>query len=669
MTAIRVGVLTVSDTAFNQGAGADKSGPAIRDILHTTGSYEVTATRIVPDDSEQLRDVVRNWCASGEVDWVITTGGTGFGVRDRTPEAVAQLITRPASGIVHLLLSSSLKHTPLAALSRPVAGVIESSESRGVLVVTLPGSVKAVRENLHALLDGGVVAHAVELLRGGTGKNVHQALAQEKSPSEVAKAIEPLSSSHHHRHGHTHSDEHGHQPPKSRTVLSHDPSQPISVRNRVSPYPLIDLDDAISIVLREVQALPITEELVTPALRGHILAEEVHAPQDVPANRTTNVDGYAVRSTDKPGIYRVVTPASHPLSTNLKPGDIYRINTGAPLPAGADAVIMVEDTKLVSADDAGEEKEVETLAQVEEGENVRAPGSDVRKGELVLAKGELVRSLGGEIGTLAFVGRKQVSVYKKPVVAIMSTGNELADLQSGAASSDSASNEHWKGIWDTNRPSLQAALEGMGYDVIDYGIIQDSVTAHTDALRAALGTADIVLTTGGTSMGPSDLLKPVIERELQGHIHFGRVKVKPGKPTTFAMIPVQGADGKVSKPLFALPGNPASALVCFFVFVVPALRRLGGIVHKDSGCQLPRISVKLDYTVSLDPRPEFQRVIVSAGSEGLKARNTGGQRSSRAASMAGANALVALPAKAERTRIEAGEMVDAIIVGEIEMEQ
>jgi gephyrin len=203
-----------------------------------------------------------------------------------------------------------------------------------------------------------------------------------------------------------------------------------------------------------------------------------------------------------PGVYTVLTPSTHNLSSFLPTDRIYRINTGAPLPDGTDAVIMVEDTRVASTtkDDKGrdvEEATVETLAHVEKGENVRAPGSDARKGEVVLERGEVVGSVGGEVGTLAFVGRKsvslfpqsinaalsthenhcqQVKVYKKPVVALLSTGNELIDVQTTESQASSPSG--WSGIFDTNRPSLQAALEGMGYTVLDLGIVPDECVVY-----------------------------------------------------------------------------------------------------------------------------------------------------------------------------------------------
>ncbi|KAJ7724739.1 MoaB/Mog domain-containing protein [Mycena maculata] len=653
MSPIRVAVLIVSDTA-SADSTADKSGPAIRELLgRDTGTFSCSDHRIVPDDIPSIQNAVKDWCNRGDVDWIVTTGGTGFGVRDQTPEAISPLLEREAPGLVHLMMSVSLQHTPLAALSRPVAGTVKNT-----LVVTLPGSVKAVKENMEALLSGGVVPHAIELITGGTGRQVHASLAVEGSRPAVAAVP---SVGHHHRHHHHH--HHDHTPPQPRT-LSHDPSAAASARHRVSPYPLISLENALELIQKNVAALGIEKRPVTHELRGHVLAEDVHAPQNVPFTSTTSADGYALRSTDPPGIYKVLTSQTHSLSTPLPADSVYRINTGGPLPVGTDTIIMVEDTRLVStfkSDDGvdAEEKEVECLVQVPANENVRAPGSDVSKGDLVLQKGDIIMSEGGEIGTLAFVGRKEVDVYKRPVVALLSTGNELVDLQNPTPFSGG----DWGGIWDTNRPSLHAALQGMGYDVVDLGIVPDDITSHVDAIQKGLDTADILLTTGGTSMGPTDLLKPVIERHFQGTIHFGRVTVKPGKPTTFATIPCAGG---VAKPVFALPGNPASALVTFNVFVVPALRRLGG--WPESRCQLARVPVKLASAMALDPRTEFHRAIIRADADGLRAFSTGGQRSSRVASLSGANGFVVLPMKTpEINRLEVGTSVSAVLIGDILM--
>ncbi|KAJ3975269.1 MoaB/Mog domain-containing protein [Lentinula raphanica] len=729
---IRVAILTVSDRAFNSpssDSSYDKSRPAIEETLAKYPAFLCTHHAIVPDEISSIQDAVKNWVEDGDVDWIVTTGGTGFGPRDRTPEAITPLLSRSAPGLVHLLVSSSLKYTPMAALSRPVAGTIaqsttETSESisedtsnhgHETLIVTLPGSMKAVRENLAVLLDTHVIVHAVELMKGGdgikTGQGVHGALEPASPHIHGHRHGHRHSGSggghggHHfhgedHRHHHHHQHHHDHNDDEHR-ILSHDPSAAVPTRHRTSPYPIISFQDALGIIHETIEALPVISLPVNASLRGHILAEDVYASADFPPTKTTSVDGYALRASDLAGVYTVLTSSSHPQllfptsQDELPDGCIYRINTGGALPRGADTVIMVEDTKLIatypeasSVDDTpsgppGEEWKVETLILAPPSRfNIRQPGSDVRQGDLVMRKGERITSGGGEVGSLIFVGKKEVKVFKKPIVALMSTGNEIRDISSSASTSSSAGNGEgdWKS-WDTNRPSLAAALEGMGYEVVDLGIVPDelSVAAHRAIESHGLARADIVLTTGGTSMGPTDLLKPVIERQLGGQVKFGRVSVKPGKPTTLAVIPADGPNDNASvggntkkyyKPLFALPGNPASALVTFNVFVVPALRKLGGWEFSGVGCELPRVRVELQQPMVLDPRTEFHRVIIRSDfKEGgkLKAYSTGGQRSSRVASLSGANGLVILPQKVsgEKDELGSGEAAEAIVIGEI----
>ncbi|CAE6404803.1 unnamed protein product [Rhizoctonia solani] len=613
MSTYKVAILTVSDTA-SKNEQQDRSGPVIKDILEAHSSscrFSVDTLVIVPDNIALIQSAVKGWTIGGLYNWIITTGGTGFGPRDLTPEAIAPLIERPAPGLIHLIMAESLRHTPLAALSRPVAGSI-----RDTLITTLPGSPKAVKENLSALLQGGVISHALDLLVGG--KESGQVHAKLGVPDRAA-GISQTQSHHHHRHHHGH-HKHEHQMPTPRT-LSHDPNLPVSQRNRISPYPLVSMDEAIKLVLQVSKPLEKVTLDVNSRLAGHVLSEDVIAPHELPTSPTTNVDGYAVQVPYKKGIFKVLTPATLKLGSQVPADSVYRINTGAPLPPGTNAVIMVEDTQVDSQFAAeegqeGEEKTVKLLAEVDVGENVRKSGSDVRAGDKVLVAGDVISGLGGEIGALAFVGKKQVQVYRKPVVALLSTGNELTDLHE--KSSQIESNEGWSGVIDTNRPSLKAALEGLGYEVIDIGIVHDNIDAHVSALSDGISRADILVTTGGTSMGASDLLKPLLERNLKGVVHFGRVAMKPGKPTTFASVPP--ANGGRDKLVFGLPGNPASALVTFYLFVLPALRRLGGWAPE--AAELPRAPVELTESFPLDPRPEFHRVHVRITASGLKAFST-----------------------------------------------
>jgi len=179
-------------------------------------------------------------------------------------------------------------------------------------------------------------------------------------------------------------------------------------------------------------------------------------------------------------------------------------------------------------------------------------------------------------------------------------------------------------------------------------------------MTRGLEEADVLITTGGSSMGLTDLLKPVIEHKFGGNIHFGRVAMKPGKPTTFATVRFQNR----VKLIFSLPGNPVSALVTNYIFVLPALRALSGRPWHD--CQLPRLSVVLACDMHLDPRPEFHRVMLYRSGDEIMAYSTGGQRSSRVGSLHGANGLVHLPSRTEEvTVLKAGIKAEAVIIGEI----
>lgn len=255
----------------------------------------------------------------------------------------------------------------------------------------------------------------------------------------------------------------------------------------------------------------------------------------------------------------------------------------------------------------------------------------------------------------------QVTIYRRPKVAILSTGNELSDL----LDQDAGSSEG-PVIYDSNRPSLQAALQSHGFEVIDLGIVPDNEFSTAKVLQTGCREADMIITTGGTSMGEADLLKPVIERRLNGTVHFGRVAMKPGKPTTFATIPTSSPERNPTL-VFALPGNPASALVAFHLFAIPSLRKMSGYPRKQY--HLTKMRVKVLSDMKLDPRPEFHRVWVEPILEApyLVAKSTGGQRSSRTISLANANALICLPSSKDRDAkdIKAGEMADAILVGKL----
>ncbi|CAM0135363.1 unnamed protein product [Umbelopsis sp. WA50703] len=541
---ISVGILTISDTSSKDPKN-DSSGPILRDIL-TNAGWNVVATAISSDDPKEISKAILKWSDIEELDVIVTTGGTGFGVRDHTPEnnatkpkvpiwrtkVVKSLIEKEASGITHLLMSTSLKYTPFAALSRPICGVRGKS-----IILTLPGSPKACKEIIECVVD--ILPHAVELTKGGTGSKLHKKM--QNAPAGNAGD--------HQRHGHHH---HGHHHPKPHTCvhksdemtdknasgyLSQPLDGPVTRRARKSPYPMISVEEGTKLIEEHAKILDTEVKQVDENVIGYVIAETVTAQEPVPGYRASIVDGYAVKvvkqlmiawyafpAEDGPGSYPVVTASTAGKSEDitLQPGQIARITTGGMIPDGADAVVMVEDTELLEASEDGkQEKIVKIHAKLQIGENIREIGCDTPIGHTIAQSGDLISPVGGEIGVLSSVGVKQVSVFRKPQVGVLSTGNEVvnhtdtSELQAGQ-------------IRDSNRPTLLAAITAAGYEAIDLGIVGDQPDDLERRLKLSLDKVDVLITTGGVSMGELDLLKPMLEHKLGATIHFGRVKMKPG---------------------------------------------------------------------------------------------------------------------------------------------
>jgi gephyrin len=289
------------------------------------------------------------------------------------------------------------------------------------------------------------------------------------------------SHSHHHHHDHSHSHASGghrmpiaHTKPNERPPQSNDPSAGPTRRYRKSPYPMLSVDEALELISKHTPAPQVVTLPVNEAIVGHVLAESVSAPESVPAFRASIVDGYAIKIPSSGKFMKGTYPISmisHAQAIDLQPlkeGAIARITTGAPLPPGSDAVVMVEDTVLTSmTSDDKEEKEVEILtSDVVSGENVREIGSDVGAGSVILQKGEGISAVAGELGLLASVGVKKVSVYKKPIVGVLSTGDEIVqhNREGGLKLGE---------VRDTNRPTLLTAVKGSGFEVVDLGIVSD----------------------------------------------------------------------------------------------------------------------------------------------------------------------------------------------------
>ncbi|XP_075699761.1 gephyrin isoform X22 [Rhinoderma darwinii] len=428
----------------------------------------------------------------------------------------------------------------------------------------------------------------------------------------------------------------------------------VARRHRMSPFPLTSMDKAFITVLEMTPVLG-TEIINYRDGMGRVLAQEVYAKDNLPPFPASVKDGYAVRAADGPGDRFIIgeSQAGEQPTQTVMPGQVMRVTTGAPIPCGADAVVQVEDTELIRESDdflqGTEELEVRILVQARPGQDIRPIGHDIKRGECVLAKGTHMGP--SEIGLLATVGVTEVEVHKFPVVAVMSTGNELLnpedDLMPGK-------------IRDSNRSTLLATIQEHGYPTINLGIVGDNPDDLLNALNEGISRADVIITSGGVSMGEKDYLKQVLDIDLHAQIHFGRVFMKPGLPTTFATLDIDG----IRKIIFALPGNPVSAVVTCNLFVVPALRKMQGILD-------PRptiIKARLSCDVKLDPRPEYHRCILTwHHQEPLPwAQSTGNQMSSRLMSMRSANGLLMLPPKTEQyVELHKGEVVDVMVIGRL----
>ncbi|XP_060947573.1 gephyrin b isoform X3 [Limanda limanda] len=722
---IRVGVLTVSDSCFRNLA-EDRSGVNLKDLVHDPSLLGgmITAYKIVPDEIDEIKETLVDWCDEKELNLILTTGGTGFAPRDVTPEATKEVIEREAPGMSLAMLMGSLNVTPLGMLSRPVCGI------RGkTLIINLPGSKKGSQECFQFILPA--LPHAIDLLRDAIVKVKEAADELEDLPSPPPPLSPPLNSSPRRQtedKGVQCEDEDEEKKdsgvastedsssshitaasiaakipdsiisrgvqvlPRDTASLSTTPSESpraqatsrlstascptpkvqsrcsskenilrsshsavditkVARRHRMSPFPLTSMDKAFITVL-EMTAVLGTEIINYRDGMGRVLAQDVYAKDNLPPFPASVKDGYAVRAADGPGDRFIIgeSQAGEQPTHTVMPGQVMRVTTGAPIPCGADAVVQVEDTELLrESEDGTEELEVRILVQARPGQDIRPIGHDIKRGECVLAKGTHMGP--SEIGLLATVGVTEVEVQKFPVVAVMSTGNELLNPEDDL---------HPGKIRDSNRSTLLATIQEHGYPTINLGIVGDNPDDLLNALNEGISRADVIITSGGVSMGEKDYLKQVLDIDLHAQIHFGRVFMKPGLPTTFATLDIDGA----RKLIFALPGNPVSAVVTCNLFVIPALRKMQGILD-------PRptiIKARLSCDVKLDPRPEYHRCILTwHHQEPLPwAQSTGNQVSSRLMSMRSANGLLMLPPKTEQyVELHKGEVVDVMVIGRL----
>ncbi|MBW2688619.1 MAG: molybdopterin molybdotransferase MoeA [Deltaproteobacteria bacterium] len=393
---------------------------------------------------------------------------------------------------------------------------------------------------------------------------------------------------------------------------------------------------ARALILGEVSPLPV-ESVPLLEVVGRVLAEEVKAPCDMPRWDNSAMDGFAVKFEDcgslKPLLIDGYIPAgSTACGILVSPGKAIRIMTGAPTPDGCDTVVPVEETEETA-------DHVVIKGQVKRGDHIRIRGEDVQKNEVVIEAGSILRPV--EINMLASFGFQTVSVYCRPKVAILSTGDELVEPGEPLGPGQ---------IVNSNAYSLAAAVTELGGIPLLLDIARDNRESLTEKLVAGL-QADVLITTAGVSMGDRDLVCEMLQETGVERL-FWKVDIKPGRPTAFGL--------KDGKPVFSLPGNPVSAMVTFEEFVRPALLKMMG--HRS--VIKPFVKAILQETTKKKPgRVQFLRVFVVDNGAHLIASSSGDQNTGILATMLRANGIAVLPANCEL--IEAGEEVDIHLIGAV----
>jgi len=414
---------------------------------------------------------------------------------------------------------------------------------------------------------------------------------------------------------------------------------------------MISVEEALDKVLSYVDVLEAEEVPVLEAM-GQVLAEDIISHLNIPPLDNTAMDGYALRADDTHGASDQSPRLLHVIDTviagsisrqEITPGTAIRIMTGAPVPGGADSVIRFEDT-----DEAGRQSsdsdEIGILCEVTPGLNIRRAGEDIARGAIVLKKGTVLRP--AEVGVLASLGMSTVNVIRRPVVAILATGNELIDIDRPLPAGR---------IYNSNTYSVASLVRRYGGIPKILGIALDNEKSLVGKLRQGLD-ADMLITSGGVSAGDYDMVKNVLASE--GEITFWTVRMKPGKPLAFGMLKGADRNGNSRKvPHLGLPGNPVSSMVTFELLARPAMLKMMG----KKNLAKPVVEAVLEEpVVNTDGRRIYIRAIVTRHGGQCHARITGPQGSGILTSMSLANGLVIVPE--DTAGVKAGETVKVIML-------
>ncbi|XP_078191313.1 gephyrin isoform X29 [Callithrix jacchus] len=685
---IRVGVLTVSDSCFRNLA-EDRSGINLKDLVQDPSLLggTISAYKIVPDEIEEIKETLIDWCDEKELNLILTTGGTGFAPRDVTPEATKEVIEREAPGMALAMLMGSLNVTPLGMLSRPVCGI------RGkTLIINLPGSKKGSQECFQFILPA--LPHAIDLLRDAIVKvkEVHDELEDLPSPPPPLSPP-PTTSPHKQTEDKGVQCEEEEEEKKDSGVASTEDSSSshitaaaiaakkhpfytspaVVMAHGEQPIPgLINYshhsaDERIpdSIISRGVQVLPrdtaslsttpsespraqatsrlSTASCPTPKVQSRCSSKEnilraSHSAVDITkVARRHRMSPFPLTSMDKAFITVLeMTPVLGTEIINYRDGmgrvlaqDVYAKDNLPPFPAS------VKDGYAVRAADGPGDRFI--IGESQAGEQ---PTQTVMPGQVMRVTTGAPIPCGADA---------VVQVEDTELIRESDDGTEELEVR----------------ILVQARPGQD--IRPIGHDIKRGECVLAKGTHMGPSeigLLATVGVTEVEVNkfpvVAVMSTGNEDYLKQVLDIDLHAQIHFGRVFMKPGLPTTFATLDIDG----VRKIIFALPGNPVSAVVTCNLFVVPALRKMQGILD-------PRptiIKARLSCDVKLDPRPEYHRCILTwHHQEPLPwAQSTGNQMSSRLMSMRSANGLLMLPPKTEQyVELHKGEVVDVMVIGRL----
>ncbi|GLT14511.1 molybdopterin molybdotransferase MoeA [Vibrio algivorus] len=401
---------------------------------------------------------------------------------------------------------------------------------------------------------------------------------------------------------------------------------------------LMPIDTAISKMLESITPISLVTNLPLDKAVGYVLSEDIHSPINVPPFDNSAMDGYALRSSDLESTTQLPligkSFAGIPFEGDWPQGTCIRIMTGAQIPQGCDLVIMQEQ-----AEANGDLVNFSQALPVKLQQNIRPTGDDIEQGALVLAKGHKLTSR--DIPMIATLGIPSVSVFQKPKVAFFSTGDELKPLGTKLKAGE---------IYDSNRYGIKVMLEKFGCEAIDLGVIPDDKEQLRQAFQQAQSQADVVITSGGVSVGEADYTKEILD-EL-GEIGFWKIAMKPGKPFAFGKL--LETEERKSALFCGLPGNPVSAVLTLYILVQPLLAKLAGHSQWQPQPSIPAVSQTRFKKVP--GRTDFQRGIFSITEQGtLEVSTTGNQSSGAFRSMSLANCFVVL--EQERGHVEAGETV------------